>query len=148
MVADLIFRRTSTAAATVALAGLVVTGILVLGQIGASASIFGSMLAVDPLAVLFKLVILLTAILVTVFSLHSGELQAPGRKMGEYYALLLGLTLGLMLMAGASNLLMMYLALELSSLSLVRPGRVHARGARFERSLAEVRDLRGAVVRA
>jgi NADH-quinone oxidoreductase subunit N len=117
VVTDLVFRRTSTAVATVALAGLVVTGILVLGQIGTSASIFGSMLAVDPLATLFKLIILLTAILVTVFSLHSGELQSPGRKMGEYYALLLGLTLGLMLMAGASNLLMMYLALELSSLS-------------------------------
>jgi len=117
IVADLIFRRTGTVVAGVALAGLAVTGALVLGQAGTNASLFGAMLAVDPLAFAFKLIILLSAILVTVFSLHSAELQTPGRKVGEYYALLIALTLGLLLMAGASNLLMMYLALELSSLS-------------------------------
>ncbi len=37
--------------------------------------------------------------------------------MGEYYFLLVALTLGMMLMAGATNLLMIYLAVELSSLT-------------------------------
>ena len=117
IITDLLFRRSSTPVATVTLAGLAITGAFVLGQAGLNVSVFGAMLAVDPLAFLFKLVILLSTVLITVFSLHSGELQAPGRRLGEYYALLLALTLGLMLMAGASNLLMMYLALELSSLS-------------------------------
>ena len=53
----------------------------------------------------------------TVFSLGSVELNAGGRKVGEYYVLLTALTLGIMLMAGANNLLMMYLAIELSSIS-------------------------------
>jgi len=117
IVVDLIFRRHGMVTAAVALAGLVVSGALVLAQSGVQASIFNNMLAVDPLAYYFKLVILLSAILITVFSLHSAELNTPGRKVGEYYALLVGLSLGLVLMAGASNLLMMYLALELSSIS-------------------------------
>ncbi|RPH33616.1 NADH-quinone oxidoreductase subunit N, partial [bacterium] len=87
------------------------------GQSDTHASIFFNMLAVDPFAFFFKLVILLSAILIVVFSLSSAELNSPGRKLGEYYALLVALTLGMVLMAGASNLLMMYLALELSSIS-------------------------------
>jgi NADH-quinone oxidoreductase subunit N len=75
------------------------------------------MVAVDSFAYFFKLVIIITAILIVVFSLGSSELNTAKRKLGEYYALLVALTLGMVLMAGASNLLMMYLALELSSIS-------------------------------
>jgi len=52
IVADLIFRRTSAVVSAVVMAGLLVTGILVLGQSGLHASIFGNMLAVDPFAFL------------------------------------------------------------------------------------------------
>jgi NADH-quinone oxidoreductase subunit N len=97
--------------------GFIVTGLLVLGQAGWNLSIFNNMIAVDPFALFFKLIIIISAILIVVFSLDSSELNSPGRKLGEYYALLSGLTLGMMLMAGASNLLMMYLAVELSSMT-------------------------------
>lgn len=117
IIADLIFRRTSIVVSTIVMIGLVVTGVLVLGQSGMHASIFGNMMAVDPFAYFFKLVIVITAILIVVFSLGSSELNTAKRKLGEYYALLIALTLGMVLMAGASNLLMMYLALELSSIS-------------------------------
>jgi NADH-quinone oxidoreductase subunit N len=117
IVVDLLFRRTATAVSAVVMGGLIVTGALVLGQSGVHASIFGNMLAVDPFATYFKLVIVLSAILIVVFSLSSAELNSPGRKLGEYYFLLVALTLGMMLMVGASNLLMMYLAIELSSIT-------------------------------
>ncbi len=117
IIADLVFRRTSIVVSSIVMAGFIVTGVLVLGQNGVSASIFGNMVAVDPFAHFFKLVIILSAILIVVFSLGSAELNSAGRKLGEYYALLAALTLGMMLMAGASNLLMMYLALELSSIT-------------------------------
>jgi len=113
---DLALRRTPLAVAAVTLGGFVVTGILVLNQSGDEALVFGNMLAVDPFAVFFKLVIILSAILIVVFSLSSAELNVPGRKLGEYYSLLAALTLGTMLMAGATNLLMAYLAVELSSI--------------------------------
>jgi NADH-quinone oxidoreductase subunit N len=114
---DLVFKRAPAAVAGVTLAGFITTGVLVLSQAGVEALIFGNMVAVDPFAYFFKLVIILSAILILVFSLSSAELNSPGRKLGEYYALLSALTLGMMLMAGATNLLMMYLAVELSSIS-------------------------------
>jgi NADH-quinone oxidoreductase subunit N len=117
LVADLIFRRNSVVVAGIVVVGMIVTGGFTLGLTGAHASIFSGMLSVDPFAWFFKLVILLSTLFVVVFSLGSGELNSPGRKVGEYYVLLVALTLGIVLMAGASNLLMMYLAIELSSLS-------------------------------
>jgi NADH-quinone oxidoreductase subunit N len=114
---DLIFRRSAAVVSSVVVLGLLVTGALVLGQSGAHASIFSNMIAVDPFAVFFKLLILLTVLFIVAFSVGSAELNTPGRKLGEYYSLLVALTLGMVLMVGASNLLMMYLALELSSLS-------------------------------
>jgi NADH-quinone oxidoreductase subunit N len=117
IIADLIFRRTAKIVTAIVLAGLVITGGFVLGQAGMHTSIFFNMVAVDAFAFYFKLVIVLSAILVVVFSLSLAELNSAGRRLGEYYYLIIALTLGMVLMAGASNLLMMYLALELSSLS-------------------------------
>ena len=96
---DLVFKRSRVAVAGVTLAGFITTGVLVLSQAGVEALIFGNMVAVDPFAYFFKLVIILSAILILVFSLSSAELNSPGRKLGEYYALLSALTLGMMLMA-------------------------------------------------
>jgi NADH-quinone oxidoreductase subunit N len=117
IIVDLFFRRTPAVVAAVVMGGFIVTGAMVLGQAGVNASIFGNMLAVDPFAFFFKLVIIVSAILIVVFSLGSAELNSGGRKLGEYYSLLAAMTLGMMLMSGASNLLMMYLSIELSSLS-------------------------------
>jgi NADH-quinone oxidoreductase subunit N len=117
IIADLIFRRTAQVVPAIVLAGFALAGALVLGQFGTNASIFFSMLAVDSFAVFFKLIVILTGIFVIVFSLGSAELNAGKRQTGEYYALLTAASLGMLLMAGASNVLMMYLALELSSLS-------------------------------
>jgi NADH-quinone oxidoreductase subunit N len=117
LVADLIFRRSRAIVPGIVLIGLTVAGITVLGQPHESFAIFSGMLAVDPFAGFFKVLILLSAILVVVFSLGFNELNANGRKVGEYYTLLAALTLGMVLMAGANNMLMMYLAIELSSIS-------------------------------
>ena len=114
---DLVIRRSAVVTASVALLGLLVAGGLVIGQAGTEASIFSNMIAVDPFARYFKLVILLSAVIIVLFSMNSSELNSPGRKLGEYYSLLVAMTLGMVLMAGASNLLMMYLAIELSSLT-------------------------------
>ena len=88
LIADLIFRRHQVVVAGIVVMGLIVTGGFVLGQTGTHASIFSNMLSVDPFAWFFKLVVLLSALLVTVFSLGSAELNSPGRKVGEYYVLL------------------------------------------------------------
>jgi NADH-quinone oxidoreductase subunit N len=117
IVAEAILRKTRLLGAVIVLAGFTLAGGFVLAQGGTEVLVFGTMVAVDPLATFFKIIILVSAILIVVFSLSSSELQPAGRTLGEYYALLAGLTLGMVLMAGASNLLMMYLAIELSSIS-------------------------------
>jgi len=117
IIADLVFRRSSHVVAGLCLAGFAFAGAMVLGQNGEESLIFGNMMTVDAFAVFFKLLITLCAVLILVFSLSSSELHSKGRKLGEYYSLLVALTLGLMLMAGASNLLMIYLSIELSSIT-------------------------------
>lgn len=103
---------------SVVVLGLLVTGGFLVNQMAwGTRSIFSNMIAVDPYAVFFKFVILTCSILIVVFSTQSNELRAGQRKTGEYYSLLVSLTLGMFLMTGASNLLMMYLSLELTSLS-------------------------------
>jgi len=117
IIVDLLIRRTVWPVALVVLAGLGVTLALLFSQAGTEMSIFSNMIAVDPFAFYFKLVIVLSAIFVTIFSMQCAELNSAGRALGEYYALLPAVTLGMVLMAGASNLLMMYLAVELSSVT-------------------------------
>ena len=118
LVLDLVVRRKSNLTAWVALLGLIVTTYFVLQQASSGQnSIFFNMFAVDSFSIFFKFVILATSFLIIIFSLQSNELNTGTRRLGEYYSLLIALTLGMFLMTGASNLLMMYLSLELTSIS-------------------------------
>jgi len=81
----------------------------------APAGLFHGMLAIDGFAQFFKLFLLLAALLVVLGSLHSSEL-APFHQ-GEFFALLLAVTLGMVLLANSTNLAMLYLSLELVSLT-------------------------------
>ncbi len=118
ILADLILRKRGNSSALIALLGLFVTAYFVVQQISTGAnSIFSNMLAVDSFSIYFKFVILASAIFVVIFSMQLAELTRGKRSVAEYYALLIALTLGLFLMAGSTNLLMMYLSLELSSIS-------------------------------
>jgi NADH-quinone oxidoreductase subunit N len=114
----LVAKRSRSIAGWVALLGLAVAFAFVvkLASTG-STSIFSNMFAVDPFSNFFKLIVLTSCAFVIVFSMQSEELNRGARKLGEYYSLLLAMTLGMFLMTGATNLLMMYLALELTSIS-------------------------------
>jgi NADH-quinone oxidoreductase subunit N len=101
-----------------AIAGLLITGYFLYQQVGLeSKTIFFGMVVLDSFSLFFKVLILATTFLTVIFSLQSQELKKGSQNVGEYYALLMSLTLGLFLMTGASHLLMMYLGLELSSIS-------------------------------
>ncbi len=75
------------------------------------------MLVVDPLGAAFK-VILVAAALLTVLAFsfrNSRELHGLGH--GELYALVLSLTLSSLLLAAANDIVMLYLALEMVSIT-------------------------------
>jgi NADH-quinone oxidoreductase subunit N len=118
ILADVIFRNARTIAAWVALLGIAGSAYFLTRQTAtAEMSIFSNMYAIDPLSLFFKFLILATSAFIVIFSMQSNELMGGRRKLGEYFALLISLTLGMMLMTGSTNLLMMYISLELTSLS-------------------------------
>jgi NADH-quinone oxidoreductase subunit N len=77
---------------------------------------FGGSFIADPLARVIKL--FAVAVVATVFLYSRPYLRARGLHFGEYYVLGLFALLGIMVMASAFSLLVVYLGLELLSLSL------------------------------
>jgi NADH-quinone oxidoreductase subunit N len=76
------------------------------------------MLVIDTFSIFFKVLIAVAGMLVIIFSMLSRELVTDGKpRLGEYYSLLLAMTFGMYLMVGANDLLLMYMAIEIVSLS-------------------------------
>lgn len=82
-----------------------------------SRAVFDGALVLDPLASFFKVLLLVAALIVVLaFGFRTArELQGLGR--GEFHALVLALTFGNLLLAAAGDLVMLYLALELVSIT-------------------------------
>jgi len=103
--------------AVVSLIGVVVAGGFAITMWGGSSqAIFNNMLAVDSFALFFKLLFLSIAFLVILAS--ADYVTKFSRFQGEYYALVLLSALGMMLMAATAELISIYIALELASISL------------------------------
>ena len=84
---------------------------------GASAAIFSGALVVDPLGAAFKVVLVAAALLtVLAFSFRNSR-ELFGLGQGELYALVLALTLSSLLLAAANDLVTLYLALEMVSVT-------------------------------
>ena len=78
-------------------------------------SIFAGMFLADGYAAFFKVLFLIATALTVLISLR--YLDDEGIHRGEYYALLLFATVGMMVMAGGGDFITIYLGLELMSLS-------------------------------
>jgi len=103
--------------AQVSISGLVIAGGVTIAMWGGSyPAIFNNMLAVDNFAIFFKMLFLGIAFLVILSS--TDYVSKFSKFQGEYYALVLLATLGMMLMAATTNLIAIYIALELTSISL------------------------------
>lgn len=122
LLADVAFgKRRPTLPLWVALAGMALQLPLLLMQLTAthdarSTGLFFDMLRLDGFAVLFKLIVWLAATAGCLFALNYPKLRVAKVTLGEFALMLIGLLLGMQLMAQAQHLLMMYLSLELVSL--------------------------------
>ncbi len=112
---DLFIQRKGALAIT-SLVGLAVAAGFTITMRGTFEGIFSNMVAVDGFALFFKLLFLGIAGLVILASVDYVPKMA--RFQGEYYALVLLSTLGMMLMAATTELICIYIALELTSISL------------------------------
>jgi len=108
--------RARRASLYLALLGIALAAAACVLLIGRNTTSFFGTLVVDDFAIFFKLVFLLAAALV---ALASGDFSHRHSGIeGEFHGLLLFATTGMMLMAGTRELISLYLALELASISL------------------------------
>ena len=106
-------QRTSDLCSLVAALGLAfaVGAVLMLPQ---QAALFGGMLVITPLTSLFKIICIALAFFTVLLASGNDSL----RNHGEYLAIILLATVGLMLLVGSEELLMIFIGLELTGLSL------------------------------
>ena len=112
-----LFIKQKKVLAAVSIAGVIISAGFTVAMWGApSVAIFYRMLAVDNFALFFKLLFLAAAGLIILAS--QDYVSKFERFQGEYYALVLVSAVGMMLLAAAADLITIYVALELSSISL------------------------------
>ncbi len=102
--------------ATLAALGLLVTLVLVVMRWGQSTSAFGSMVVVDHFANFLSALLLVSGL--AGIALAYDYLDRTEVKHGEYYVLLLFAIAGMMLMGMSTDLIMVFLSLELLSIPL------------------------------
>ncbi len=112
-----LFVKQKKVLAGISIAGLVVSAGFTVAMWGMPATdIFYRMLAIDNFALFFKLLLLAAAGLII---LASQDYVSKFEKFqGEYYALVLISAVGMMLLVAAADLIAIYVALELSGISL------------------------------
>jgi NADH-quinone oxidoreductase subunit N len=100
---------------TVAIIGLLASVVPLWQQLGHPRTVLlGGTLAVDDLILVFKLVIVVLTLLTVLISMD----YDVGRHVGEYFAVMLFGAIGMMLLISAEELLTIFVALELTSISL------------------------------
>lgn len=116
LIADLLFKgRGSLGIGLLTLLALIFVGVFALLQPHDGSYLFFGMTHHDPFAQFFKVFVVAVTLTTVLVSLRSREIAENFR--GEYYVLVLFAALGMFLMVSASNLLMAYLGIEMSSLS-------------------------------
>ena len=119
---DLIMGKNKSLLPWISIIGLLVASIFVIEQfslnaISSSTSSSMGMITADPLGAFFKLIVILASIIIVFFSMSSNEIKAAFDRQGEYYTLIFGMILGMFFMISAADLILIYLSMELLSLS-------------------------------
>ncbi|MCL5029100.1 MAG: NADH-quinone oxidoreductase subunit N [Bacteroidetes bacterium] len=119
---DLIMMKNKKLLPYLSVAGLLVAAYFIIEHFETNTFAFSTgssagMMIVDPFGNFFKLLIVFASILVVLFSVASTEIKNSFDRHGEYYALIFGMILGMMFMVSASDLIVIYISLELVSFS-------------------------------
>ena len=101
---------------TIVGAGIALWVSIQMHQAGTTGTQFNEMFKVDNFSLFFNIIFLVSTILVALISIS--YMAGNDRKQGPYYLLILLATLGMMLMAAGNELIVVFLGLELMSLSL------------------------------
>jgi NADH-quinone oxidoreductase subunit N len=111
MLLDLLVKKKEVVA-LVSLAGVALVGVSLFGPGGET---FGTMFISDGYSMFFKVIFFINLILCILISIK--YISVERANYGEYYSLILFSTIGMMIMASAGDLIVLYLGLELMALS-------------------------------
>jgi NADH-quinone oxidoreductase subunit N len=98
------------------LVGVIIAAVATYKMMGMSGAYFAGTFLLDPFSLFFKFVFYIACGLGILLSIN--YLKVEDIHRGEYYALMLFATSGMMLMASAGDLITLYLGLELMALSI------------------------------
>jgi NADH-quinone oxidoreductase subunit N len=117
LLADAIWPKMSKRAlADISIIGLLAALVIQIAQPPGVAPVLQNMVIADHFARFFNIVFLVGTLISVMLSVD--YLEREGISHGEYYALLLLTTVGMMIMAGATDLIIVFLGLEILSISL------------------------------
>jgi NADH-quinone oxidoreductase subunit N len=110
-------QRATAVCSLVALSGLAGAAIAIF-LLPRNVTLFGGMLAITPLNSFFKVICLALAAFTIYLAQNELPGSFPGSHRSEYLAMILLATVGLLLLVGSEELLMIFIGLELTGLSL------------------------------
>lgn len=116
LVVDASFKRPANLVYCLTIVGLIITGILTINTYHAAGEAFNGMVFTGRFPAFFEIVFVISAALSVLLS--KSYLEREGVHFGEYYSLIVFATVGMMLMASARDLMVLFLGLELMSISL------------------------------
>lgn len=122
VIVDLIMNKNKRYLPYIFIGGLVVTLYLIIVQYSTSSFAFEfsknlGMVIVDPFGNFFKILIAGSSIIIILFSVISNEVKEGVDRQGEYYVLMAGMILGMFFMVSSADLILIYVSIELLSLS-------------------------------
>jgi len=115
LVVEALKDKTETATCALSLGGFVVAFVWALADFSRTGTAYGGMLTTGGYASFFAMVFCAAGALTVMLS--RSYIARQGIAHGEYYALMLFAVAGMMLMAGAADLIILFLGLELMSIS-------------------------------
>jgi len=119
---DLIFNKQKKFLPLISIIGLLIAFIFVISEFGTSRSAFSisennSLLSIDSFSTFFKGLIIIASVFIVLFSMSSNEIKSCPDRQGEYYSLMFGMIIGMFFLVSANDLILIYLSIELLSLS-------------------------------
>ncbi|MGO9481914.1 MAG: NADH-quinone oxidoreductase subunit N [Candidatus Kryptoniota bacterium] len=116
LIVDASFKRSANFVCWLTILGLLISGILTVNTYFAPGVAFNGMAFTGKFPAFFEVVFVLSAVLTVLLS--RPYLERESIHFGEYYSLIVFATIGMMLMASARDLMVLFLGLELMSISL------------------------------
>ncbi len=122
---DLIFQKDKTIIPYISATGFLLALFFTIRELNVNSYAFATsatsnrygLIAIDSFGSYFKIIVLITSVLIIFFSKTSSEIKRIQDRSGEFYTLITGMVLGMLFMVSAADLIMIYLSIELLSLS-------------------------------